>query len=81
MSATMRDTETEAIAADGWLTTIELCSGLPEPEQIMALIERGRTAPLSPDGATALVELELLHSWLLENFGPDYPKLSKLVRV
>ena len=76
-----RDTEAETIAAAGWLTTIELCSGLPEPEQIMALIERGRELPLSLQGARARVDLELLHSWLIENFGEDYVRLSRTVRA
>ena len=81
MTAVVRDTETAAIAADGWFTTIELCSGLPEPGQIAALIERGRNLPLCPDGATARVELELLHSWLIEHFGEDYARFSRAVRA
>ena len=76
-----RDAEAAAIAAEVWFTTIELCSGLPEPGQIEALIERGRNLALCPDGATARVELELLHSWLIEHFGADYVRLSQAVRA
>ena len=81
MSAAARDVEAAAVAAESWLTTVELCGGLPEPEQIAGLIERGRHLPLSQDGATALVELELLHSWLIEHFGEDYARLSQAVRA
>ncbi len=81
MTAAVRDTEAAAVAAESWFTTIELCAGLPEPEGLKALIERGRNLSLSQDGATALVELELLHSWLIEHFGEDYARLSQAVRA
>ena len=81
MSAVARDIKAATAAAEAWFTTIELCGGLPEPEQIAGLIERGRHLPLSQDGATALVELELLHSWLIENFGEDYARLSQAARA
>ncbi len=75
------DVEAEAIAAEGWFTTIELCSGLPAPEQIEALIGEGRGLPLSLQGVRARVDLELLHSWLISNFGEDYAQLSLAVRA
>ncbi len=75
------DAEAEAIVAEGWFTTIELCGGLPEPEQIEALIQAGRGLPLSLQGTRARVDLELLHSWLIEHFGEDYARLSQAVRV
>ena len=81
------DAEAEAVgygphaAAEVWLTEVDLCSGLPAPERIAAFIQEGRGLPLSPDGATALVELELLHSWLISHFGEDYARLSQAVRA
>ena len=81
MSAVARDIEAATAAAEAWFTTIELCSGLPAPARIAAFIQEGRGLPLPLDGATALVELELLHSWLIENFGEDYARLSQAARA
>ena len=81
MSAVARNIEAAAIAAESWFTTIELCSGLPAPERIATFVQEGRGLPLSPDGATALIDLELLHSWLIENFGEDYAQLSQAARA
>ena len=81
MSAAARDVEAAAVAADSWLTTVELCGGLPEPGQIEALIQAGRGLPLSLQGTRARVDLEPLHSWLIEHFGEDYARLSQAVRA